>query len=242
MVQIKQIEHLTHEYSKLRRNGAGLGSVWAALVIASLTLLVFQQMYASYLTQVSTLPSFWSYISQDHFSPSTWLRVVLLFMPLITWLGMHIIQVMTDRRTGYVILKGSMTRKTRLTLVAVLLAYALIVIPLFEFFSAYAASDPRSDQSLFSNMSFVIVFGRILLVSSGIFWALFSRDLRDINIPMQATIVAFCLIGSAIDTIDIFVCVIYLISITSYATAGLYQFSQFKKLQETIELQTPEVE
>jgi hypothetical protein len=242
MVQIKQIENLTHEYSKLRRNGAGLGSVWAALVIVSLTLLVSQQMYATYLVQVSTVPSFWSYISEDHFSPSTWLRVVLVLMPLITWLGMHIIQVMIDRRTGYVILKGSMTFKTRLTLVAVLLACALFVIPLFEFLSVYATSDPHSDQSFLSNMSFAIIFGRILLVSSGIFWAIFSRDLRDVTIPLLATIVAFCMIGSTIDKYDIFLCIFYLLLITNYSTTGLYQFSKFKKLQETIELQTPGVE
>jgi hypothetical protein len=242
MTQLKQIEHLTHEYSKLRRNGAGLGAVWAALVIASVTLLVFQQAYISYVAQVSTVPNFWSYISKDHFSPSTWLRLILLFMPLITWLGMHIIQIIIDRRTGYVILKGSMTGKTRLTLVAALLAYALVVIPLFEFASVYAASDPRSDQSLIANMSFTIMFGRILLVSSGIFWALFSRDLQDTAIPVHATVVAFCMIGSAIDRIDIFLCVLYLILMTNYAITGLYQFSKFKKLQETIELQTPEVE
>ena len=116
MQELKRLEEITRDYSKLRACGAGLGTVWAALVMTTVVVILLHQIYASYLAQIITEPSLWRYIHNELFRIPDWLKLTILVMPFIVWFGMQIIQIVIDRRTGFVRAKRSMHETYALSL------------------------------------------------------------------------------------------------------------------------------
>jgi hypothetical protein len=100
--RLRHIEDLTRRYARYRPCGAGLGVVWAGMLLALLGALLIQWTGSAYASLGTPSESFWRFLRSRELVPPGWLVAAAAATPFLAWVGLNRIQRWVDRRFGTV--------------------------------------------------------------------------------------------------------------------------------------------
>lgn len=100
--RLARLEDVTRRYGRYRPCGAGLGVVWAGLVLGALGALALSWTWAEYAAHALQAQTLWRFLRGTPLVPPGWLQLAAVLSPFAAWLGVLVIQGWVDRRFGAV--------------------------------------------------------------------------------------------------------------------------------------------
>jgi len=100
--QLAHMADVTRRYGRFRPCGAGLGVIWAGLLLGTLGILSLQWTWQAYTADALAGQTFWRFLRDTPMTPPGWLQLAALLAPFVGWAGLVVIQAWVDGQFGAV--------------------------------------------------------------------------------------------------------------------------------------------
>lgn len=232
MEHLKRIEDLTRRYANTRVGGAGLGALWALMMMTVLMVLVWNHIYTEFLASGNTYSDLWRFLSSNTLITPFWLKAAAIGTSMLTWFGITCIQLIVDKRLGI-----ATSQDSTATLMRFLVPLFFIVFMLFgigyDVGKALAISE-NTGKSALEMMDISSYLGWTIITAWGVIWAFTTRDTGSRGLAFLLTVTLFPIMSSTLNHTDILIVTLSLIGLLITTILGLRQFFAFLKVRNEI--------
>lgn len=244
MEHLKRMEDLTRRYASTRIGAAGLGPLWASILVSSLMVLIGNHVLAEFAASGSPYAGLWRFLSSETLTTPFWIKAAAISVSILAWLGVTCLQIFIDRHLG-VAMPTDKTAKLMRFLITGLFIFFLLVSVGYNVGQSLAISDNNCDcivlatdkyygKSLFEIMDISSYLGWGIITAWGVIWAFTTRDTASRGLAWLLTLMLFPIMSSTLNELDLMIVTINLICLMVLAVLGLRQFFAFLKVRKEI--------
>jgi hypothetical protein len=244
MEHLKRIEDLTRRYARTRLAAAGLGPLWAFILVCILTVLIGNYIHSEFAASGRAYTSLWRFLDSDTLITPFWIKAAAIAVSVFSWFGVTCLQVLVDRRHG-VAMHIDPTAKAMRFLVPGLFILMLLCAVGYNLGQSLAiydnncectvlATDKYYGKSLLEIMDISSYLGWSIITSWGVIWAFTTRDTWSRSLACMLTIMMFPLMSYTLNGLDVVITVIEFLGLLASTIIGLRQFAAFLKVRSEI--------
>jgi hypothetical protein len=245
MNSLKRIEDLTSRYASARIGAAGLGPLWACILVAILMTLIWNYINAEYAASTEHYSSLWGFLDADTLSTPFWIKAAAISVSILTWLGVTCLQILIDRRFGVAMPKDPTEKIMRFLMPGMFIFFMLCSVG-YNLGQSLAISDNNAEsvamvtdkyygKSLLEIMDIGSYLGWAIITTWGVIWAFSTRDGSSRALAGTLTVMLFPIMSSTLNDRDIVAVVPLLILLIVSAILGLIQFVAFLKVRRELD-------